>query len=60
MWHASPKGILPCSQEVIHMASKTKSRKRKAANKSPRIDIIAAALYWLVRLVFLLIDRFMG
>ena len=42
------------------MASKKKSRKRKAARKFPRMDILAAALYWLIRLTFLLWDRFIG
>lgn len=59
-WHASPNGELAVREEVSYMASKKKSRKRKAARKFPRMDILAAALYWLIRLTFLLWDRFIG
>ena len=43
------------------MSSKTKARKKgKTARKFPRMDILAAALYWLIRLAILLWDRFVG
>lgn len=42
------------------MASKKKSRHKKNGRNFPRMDVLAATLYWLIRLAFLLWDRFIG
>lgn len=42
------------------MPSKTKSPKKENGKDTPRIDILAAALYWVIRLAILLWDRFVG
>ncbi|MBQ6002216.1 MAG: hypothetical protein IJL18_05130 [Synergistaceae bacterium] len=53
-------GDLAVREGVNYMASKKKSRKKKTARKFPRMDILAATLYWLIRLAILLWDRFIG
>ena len=53
-------GDLAVWEGVNYMASKKKSRKKKTARKFPRMDILAATLYWLIRLAILLWDRFIG
>ena len=58
-------GEPPCGKEVIALRSKPQKRK-KVANKKQRRDYLplishlAAALYWVLRLVLLLWDRFAG
>ncbi len=57
-------GDPPCGREVISLRVKPNAKKRKNTNKKqwrdylPVISHTAAALYWVIRLVLLLWDRF--
>ena len=57
-------GDSPCGKEVIALRKKAHSKKRKSTDKKqwrdylPVISHFAAALYWFVRLVLMLIDWF--
>ena len=61
---SSSNGDPPCGREVIALRQKPKAKKRRNAAKKQgrdnlrRIHHIAAALYWFVRLVLMLIDWF--
>ena len=53
-------GKPPCRIEVYTMPAKGKRKaNKKQRRKSPaRIDIFAAATFWVLRIIFLLWDRF--
>ncbi len=55
-----PNGEPPCGIEVNAMPEKVKRKARKKQRRSilPWIDKIAAATFWIVKTVLLLIDWF--
>ena len=55
-----PTGSRPVDLRRSNMANLKGQKPKKKQRRSflPRIDIIAAAAYWIVRLVLLLIDWF--
>ena len=58
-----PKGSLPCGKEVIALRYYEQKRRRRTKKKQRHtfldlIDKYAVAGYWVLRLCFLLWDRF--
>ena len=53
-----PNGELPCGIEVNAMPKKVtrKTNRKQRRNLSDRIDKIAAAIYWVVKTVLLIVE----
>ena len=57
-----PKGSLPCGKEVIALRydeqKRKKHTKKKQRHSDIRYDRLAAAFYWIVKTILLVIDWF--